>query len=217
MPRYLLKIKYDGSAYHGWQVQPNGVTVQQILCQALFAITKQEVAVSGCSRTDAGVHANEFFCHFDTEKQFPLSAFVQGLNTVLPSDIAALECREVAPDFHARYNAKGKTYQYKFYDGEIRDPFLFRYTYHTYPKIDVEKMDAFCKKLIGTYDFSGFSSSKRTVLDTVRTITDCSASRHGDVVTLSVTANGFLYNMVRIIAGTALDAAYGKGPAILRS
>lgn len=210
MPRYLLKIKYDGSAYHGWQVQPNGITVQQVVCEALFTITKQKVAVSGCSRTDAGVHANEFYCHFDTENSFPLAAFVQGLNTVLPNDIAALECREVPSDFHARYNAKGKTYHYKFYDGQIRDPFLSSFTYHTHQKIDENKMDAFCKKLIGTYDFSGFSSSKRTVQDTVRTISECTAYRNGDIVTLSVTADGFLYNMVRIIAGTALDAAYGK-------
>lgn len=210
MPRYLLKIKYMGTAYHGWQVQPNGITVQQILGDALKKITKQDIAVSGCSRTDAGVHANEFYCHFDTKDNFPKSAFVQGVNAILPDDISVLDANEIDSSFHARYNAKGKTYVYKFYDGEIRDPFLTKFTYFTAPKIDENKMNQFCKKIIGKHDFIGFSSSKRTVVDTVRTISECFAKREGDIVSLFITADGFLYNMVRIIAGTALDVAYGK-------
>ena len=210
MPRYLLKIKYMGTAYHGWQVQPNGITVQQILGDALKKITKQDIAVSGCSRTDAGVHANEFYSHFDTKDNFTKSALVQGVNALLPDDISVLDAKEVDNSFHARYNAKGKTYVYKFYDGEIRDPFLTKFTYFTATKIDENKMNQFCKKIIGKHDFIGFSSSKRTVVDTVRTISECFAKREGDIVSLFITADGFLYNMVRIIAGTALDVAYGK-------
>lgn len=210
MQRYLLKIKYVGTNYHGWQVQPNGITVQKIICTALKQITKENVGVSGCSRTDAGVHANEFFCHFDLSNTFPKSAFIKGLNAILPNDITVYDCTKVPSDFHARYSAKGKRYIYKFFDGEIRDPFLEGFVYFAPKKIDVDLMNVFCKQIVGQYDFYGFSSSKRTVVDTVRSVTECNAVREGNTVILSITADGFLYNMVRIIAGTALYVAYGK-------
>ena len=210
MSRFLLKISYDGTAYHGWQVQPNGITVQQVLCERLSELTKENIAVSGCSRTDAGVHANEFYCHFDVKLELPISAFVKGLNAILPNDIAVLDCEKVADDFHARYNAKGKQYVYKFYDGDVPNPFLNKYTLSVPNKINDNLMAEFCTKIIGKYDFCGFSSSKRTVEDTVRTVTACEIERQGDVVCFKITADGFLYNMVRIIAGTALDVSNGK-------
>ncbi len=210
MSRYLLKISYDGTAYHGWQVQPNGITVQAVLCEALKDMCVEVVSVSGCSRTDAGVHANEFYCHFDTSLDIPCIAFINGLNAVLPRDISVLDCKSVDGDFHARYNAKGKNYIYKFFDGKVRNPFLRNYALFVPQKLNVDKMNIFCKNLIGTYDFCGFSSSKRTVTDTVRTVTDCFVERNGDIVTLSISADGFLYNMVRIIAGTALEVSKGR-------
>ena len=210
MGRFLLKIAYDGTNYHGWQVQPNGITVQSVLCQKLSEMCKEQVSVTGCSRTDAGVHAKEFFCHFDTKLDIPENAFVKGLNAVLPKDISVLGCSRVTDDFHARYSAKGKNYIYCFYDGEVPNPFYSRYALSVSQKIDVDLMNKFCKKLIGTHDFCGFSSSKRTVTDTVRTVSECYASREGDFVKLSITADGFLYNMVRIIAGTALEVSRGK-------
>ncbi len=210
MARYLLKISYDGTAYHGWQVQPNGITIQEKLCDALAQMCVEAVSVTGCSRTDAGVHANEFYCHFDTSLDLPCIAFINGLNAILPRDISVLDCLLVADDFHARYNAIGKTYIYKFFDGRVRNPFLQRYALYVPKRLDVDKMNVFCKNIIGTYDFCGFSSSKRTVKDTVRTVIDCKVVRDGDIVTLSITADGFLYNMVRIIAGTALEVSYGR-------
>lgn len=210
MSRFLLKISYDGSLYHGWQVQPNGITVQQVLCDKLQQITKHNVSVTGCSRTDAGVHANEFYCHFDSDTDIPEKGYVLGLNAILPKDIVILSCKKVSDDFHARYSAKEKQYVYRFYDGDIRNPFMRLYTYKTDVKLNVDRMNLFCKAIIGTHDFSGFSSSKRTVVDTVRTIKECYCERNGDVVTLNVTADGFLYNMVRIIAGTALDVSCGR-------
>lgn len=210
MSRYLLKIAYDGTGYHGWQVQPNGITVQEVLCNKLSQLLKESVNVTGCSRTDAGVHANEFYCHFDTVKALPEKAYINGLNAILPNDISVLDCVGVNDDFHARYSAKGKNYIYKFYDGQVPNPFLRNYALFVPKKIDVDLMNTFCKNFIGEYDFIGFSSSKRTVIDTIRNVSECSAERTGDIVILSVTANGFLYNMVRIIAGTALNAAYGK-------
>lgn len=210
MGRYLLKIAYDGSGYHGWQVQPNGITVQAVLCDKMSQLLKEPVNITGCSRTDAGVHANEFFCHFDTEKQLPEKAYINGLNAILPNDIAVSDCTAVDDDFHARYSAKGKNYIYKFYDGKVRNPFLRNYSLYVPNKINVDLMNKFCNNFIGEYDFSGFSSSKRTVTDTVRNVYECSAVRDEDIVTLSISANGFLYNMVRIVAGTALSVADGK-------
>ncbi len=210
MSRYLLKISFDGTAYHGWQVQNNAVTIQEIICNALSGILKTKTGVTGCSRTDAGVHAKEFYCHFDSVSNMSELAFVKALNSVLPNDISVLDCKLVPNDFHARYNAKGKNYIYNFFDSETPDPFLSRYSCAVPNKINVDLINEFCKEIIGTYDFAGFSSSKRTVEDTVRTVYDCSASRNDNIVTLSITANGFLYNMVRIIAGTALSVSNGK-------
>lgn len=210
MSRFLLKIAFDGTNFHGWQVQNNAVTVQQIMCEKLSEMLKTKIAVTGCSRTDSGVHANEFFCHFDSPIDIAEEGFVKGLNALLPQEIAVFDCKNVSYDFHARYNAKYKNYIYRFFDGEIIDPFNARYAYKVPVKLNEKKMDEFCKNLIGTYDFEAFSSSKRTVEDTVRTITDASVIREGNLVILSVTANGFLYNMVRIIAGTALSVSAGK-------
>lgn len=210
MARFLLKIAYDGTAYHGWQVQNNAVTVQEVLGNGLTKIIKENTGVTGCSRTDAGVHANEFFCHFDCYRNIPEVAFVKGLNSILPNDIVVLECKTVDEDFHARYSSKGKNYIYKFYDSEQRNPFLNNRALYVPQKLNVDRINTFCKNLIGEYDFIGFSSSGRTVTDTVRTIYDCNAIRNNDEVVLSITGNGFLYNMVRIIAGTAIDVSDGK-------
>lgn len=210
MKRMLLNISYDGTAYHGWQVQPNGITVQEVLQNALETLLGERVKVTGCSRTDAGVHAKDFYCHIDCDEKFPKEAFTRGLNALLPSDVAVKDCTEVANDFHARYNAKGKTYKYVILNSNKKDAFLSRYSWQIERPLDLEKMNEFAQKIIGTHDFYAFSSSGRTVEDTVRTISDCKVSKNGDIVTLSVTANGFLYNMVRIIVGTAVEVSDGR-------
>ncbi|MBE6787790.1 MAG: tRNA pseudouridine(38-40) synthase TruA [Ruminococcaceae bacterium] len=210
MKRMLLTISYDGTAYHGWQVQQNAVTVQSVLCEALSEILKRKVSVTGTSRTDAGVHAKEFTCHFDCEDNIPNQAFLKGLNSVLPNDIAVTDCKQVANDFHARYNAKGKTYCYNIYNSAKKDPFKLRYAWAIERPLDVDKMNEFAKTIIGKHDFFAFSSSGRTVEDTVRTISECFFTRTDDYIKLTVTANGFLYNMVRIIVGTAVAVSDGK-------
>ncbi len=210
MSRYVLKIAFDGTDFHGWQVQSNALTVQQLMCENLSNMLKTKINVTGCSRTDAGVHANEFYCHFDSPIDIAESGFVKGLNSTLPQSIAVYSCERVDDDFHARYSAKYKNYVYRFFDGEVIDPFSARYSYKVPVKLDEYKMNEFCKNLIGTYDFIAFSSSKRTVEDTVRTITAAEVKREDSNVFLSVTANGFLYNMVRIIAGTAIFISAGK-------
>ena len=209
MKRVLLKISYLGTAYHGWQVQPNGITVQEEMQNALEKMYKVRPNLTGCSRTDAGVHANEFYCHFDTNLDINERGIVLGLNALLPSDISVLDAKYVENDFHARYNAKGKNYIYRIYNTEIKNPFLADRTLQIARELDIEKMNEFCKRICGKHDFYGFSSSGRSVTDTIRTITECSVSKEGKEVILSVTADGFLYNMVRIITGTAIAVSDG--------
>lgn len=209
MKRVLLKISYDGTDFHGWQFQPNAVTVQQMLQDALEKILGTRPNVTGCSRTDAGVHAREFYCHLDCPKNLPKNAFVLGLNSVLPNTISVLDCLDVASDFHARYDALGKRYVYYMYLG-LTDPFRSRYALRLDKKPDIDLMNDFCKTVIGTHDFFGFSSSGRTVTDTVRTVSESCVYIRDGMICFDITANGFLYNMVRILAGTALEVGYGR-------
>ena len=208
--RILLKISYLGTNYHGWQVQPNGITVQETVQNALESVYKFRPALTGCSRTDAGVHAVEFYCHYDSNIFIPESGIISALNSVLPDDIAVLDCKFVSDDFHARYSAKGKNYIYKIYNSVSPNPFESDRCWHISRTLNIEGMNRFASDLVGTHDFIGFSSSGRTVEDTVRTISECSVFKNGNIVEVSVTADGFLYNMVRIIVGTLIDVSDGK-------
>lgn len=205
----LLTISYDGTAYHGWQVQPNGVTVQQVLQDSLEKLMGTRPNVTGCSRTDAGVHAREFCCHLDCDDAYPDNAFLYGLNSILPDDISVKKCIQVSDDFHARYDAKGKMYIYYFYCG-LTDPFLSRYALRLEHTPDIDKINRFCKTVVGKHDFLGFSSSGRTVTDTVRTVKECYFDECDGKYRFCISANGFLYNMVRILAGTAIDVSAGR-------
>ncbi|MBR4073426.1 MAG: tRNA pseudouridine synthase A, partial [Clostridia bacterium] len=173
MKRVLLTISYDGTDYHGWQVQPNGITVQEVLQNGVEKVLGVRLPITGCSRTDAGVHANEFCCHLNCENSIPENAFLKGLNSVLPKDIAVKKCVEVSDDFHARYSSKGKEYVYHTCSVNLNNPFYFRYALPLQKEINIDKANIFCKSLIGTHDFAPFSSSGRTVEDTVRTVFDC--------------------------------------------
>lgn len=209
MKRVLLTIAFDGTNYHGWQVQPNAVTVQQVLGEAIEELLGAPHNITGCSRTDAGVHAREFCCHLDCGDNIPEKAFLTGLNSILPDDVAVVSCKEVSDDFHARYNAKGKQYAYGMYTG-AKNPFDERYFLHLNSEPDINLMNCFAGTVIGTHDFCGFSSSGRTVENTVRTISECLVEKTGNKIYFKVTADGFLYNMVRILAGTALAVGYGR-------
>ncbi len=206
----LLTVAYNGTNYHGWQIQPNGITVQQVLQEGLAKVLGKSTGVTGCSRTDAGVHAKMFCCHLDCDPNIPADAFLKGLNSVLPQDIAVTGSKEVAGDFHARYCAKGKTYVYNIYNSSVKDPFKLPFAWQIERELDIEVMNNFCKTLVGLHDFYGFSSSGRSVEDTVREITECYVTKEGSDLKLTVTANGFLYNMVRIIVGTAVEVSFGR-------
>lgn len=210
MRRLLFTIRYDGTAYHGWQVQQNALTVQQLVQDALERLLGQRPDVTGCSRTDTGVHADMFCFHTDVDSDISCERLVSALNAHLPDDIAAYDCREVASDFHARYSSTGKRYVYRFYDGRQRNPFLMRYTTRVNGRLDEARMNAAAAHFVGRHDFAGFCSAGSSVEDTVRTVSEATVERQGDTVVFTVAADGFLYNMVRIMAGTLLDVSSGK-------
>lgn len=212
MRNLCLTLRYNGTAYHGWQIQPNGDTVQQRLTDAIYRISGKKENVIGCSRTDAGVHADMFCCNVRTECTVPAEKIPGALNFYLPPDIAVYDCREVSYDFHARYDCKGKEYVYLIYNGRYRNPF-YEYKAYFYPfPLDAESMNNEAKAFIGRYDFSAFCSSGSEVQDKTREIYSCTAERKGDIIEIRINGDGFLYNMVRIIAGTLVDIQRGKIP-----
>ena len=210
MRRLLITIRYDGTDYHGWQVQPNGVTVQEWMQDAVEKVFGARLDVTGCSRTDSGVHANMFCFHMDTELDIPCEKVPLALNTALPDDIAVLSCKEVDGDFHARYCAKGKRYVYRLYDSHLRDPFINRYSVQYKGKLNVEAMNEAAQSFVGKHDFSAFCASGSEVEDRVRTVYEMRVERIGNEVVVTVSADGFLYNMVRIMVGTLLEVSEGK-------
>ncbi|MBR3290104.1 MAG: tRNA pseudouridine(38-40) synthase TruA [Clostridia bacterium] len=213
MIRLCLTLRYLGTRYHGWQVQPNGVTVQQLLQDAIEAVTGVRSGVTGCSRTDAGVHADAFVCVTDTESPLRGERMCAALNAHLPWDIAVYDCREVAPDFHPRYAARGKRYVYRIWNGRARNPFYEETAWHVARPLDDRRMNEAAQGFVGTHDFAPFCAAGSGVEDTARTVTRCEVTRQGDLVEVTVEANGFLYNMVRIMVGTLLDIAEGRLPA----
>jgi len=208
--RLLLTVRYIGTAYHGWQIQKNAVTVQSVLQDALAKTLDEEITVHGCSRTDAGVHALTYCLHFDTESQIPEKGIVMMLNRYLPDDIAALDCRAVPDDFHAQYSCKGKLYEYRIYTGSIRDPFRHSLCWHYPYKLDAQLMDRAARHIVGRKDFRAFCATGGNTEDTVRNVTHVSVRTEGDETVVSVAADGFLYNMVRIIVGTLVYVSQGK-------
>ena len=210
MTRLLLTLRYDGAAFHGWQVQPNAVTVQSALQDAIEGLTGVRSGVIGCSRTDAGVSAEMFCCTFDTECPLRGEKLLAGLNAHLPREIAAYAVAEVSPDFHPRYAAKGKRYVYRIWNGRQRHPLWEGRAWQIHRPLDAEKMNAAAVRYVGTHDFGAFCSAGSSVEDTVRTVTRAEVTREGDLLTFTVEADGFLYNMVRIMVGTLVEISEGR-------
>jgi len=205
-----LTVEYDGTEYCGWQIQPNGITVQERLNQAVKAITGEDVTVTGSGRTDSGVHAQGQVAHFETASKIPAERFAPALNSALPSDVRVIKSEEVAGDFHARFCAKKKTYCYKMYLSETIRPLLDRYCAHLPYPVDLVSMKECAKLFVGTHDFSAFMASGSEVKDTVRTVYLSEVSCDSDVISFTVCGNGFLYNMVRIMAGTLVAVGMGN-------
>lgn len=205
-----LTLKYDGTCYHGWQRQPNGITVQEVLEDTLEKVMKKKIVVTGCSRTDAGVHALMHVSSFNCETSIPVHKIPLVLNQFLPDDIRAVECCEVPADFNARYHTVEKTYRYRILNCEHNDPFLSRFVWHYPIHLDVEKMKEAAGYMVGEKDFTAFMASGSSAKTTVRNLKRVTVEKEGNLITITATANGFLYNMVRIIVGTLVYVGNGK-------
>jgi tRNA pseudouridine38-40 synthase len=210
MKRVLLVVAYDGTNYHGWQLQPNVVTIESVLNDALSALFKEDIKVIGASRTDTGVHALGNIAVFDTEARMPAEKIAYALNQRLPEDIRIQSSREVAPDFHPRRQDSQKTYEYRILNSEFPLPTQRLYSYFTYVPLDIGLMQEAADYLVGEHDFKSFCSVNTMAETTVRTIYDITVTKEGNMISIKVTGSGFLYNMVRIIAGTLMEAGKGR-------
>ena len=209
MKRVGLVVAYDGTNYSGWQIQPNGITIQGVLNDALSDLLGEKIEIMGASRTDAGVHALGNVAVFDTNTRIPGEKISYALNQRLPEDIRIQLSEEVEPDFHPRYCDSEKTYEYRILNRKFPVPTERLYSYFYHYKLDVDKMREATYYLIGRHDFASFCGTGAQVKSTVRTITGIDVWRDGDIVTIRVKGEGFLYNMVRIIAGTLIRVGGG--------
>ncbi|PLS15573.1 tRNA pseudouridine(38-40) synthase TruA [Bacillus sp. M6-12] len=211
MQKYKCTIAYDGSLFSGYQVQPDKRTVQSEIEKALSKMHKgTEVKITASGRTDAGVHAKGQVFHFQSPLAIPISNWEKGLNAMLPDDISVLAIKKAAPDFHARFDAVGKEYRYILSRAERRDPFSRNFTYHYPFALNYDAVREAAQFFIGTHDFTSFCSAKTEVVDKVRTIHEIDFYEQDDMLIFRFVGNGFLYNMVRILMGTLLEAGSGK-------
>lgn len=208
--RFYLICEYDGMAYCGWQRQINGPSVQQTIEEALARLTGAPVTLTGSSRTDAGVHALGLCAHFDSATRIPPEKLAFALNTLLPPDIRIRESGAAPEGFHARYSARGKVYRYAFFNSRHDCAIGRQYAAHVPLPLDASLMHEEAQALLGTHDFAAFAASGSVASSTVRTIYRAQVARDGERVTLLVLGDGFLYNMVRIIAGTLMEVGTGK-------
>lgn len=209
MKRIKLTVAYDGTDYCGWQIQKNGVTVEEVLNRALSRLTGEKITVIGASRTDAGVHARGNVAVFDTDTRIPAERIAYAVNALLPEDVVVVRSEEVPAGWHPRKCVSVKTYEYRILNREFPDPVRRRDTYFVSFPLDLDRMRQAAGYLKGTHDFKSFCSAQTLVEDTVRTIYSLDVEKAGDLFTVRVRGNGFLYNMVRIIAGTL--AGVGRG------
>ncbi len=210
MARYKLTVCYDGGDYYGFQRQNALPTVQQKLEEALSTRFQQSISVHPSGRTDAGVHAIAQVVHFDVDSEIKTSSFGYSINTLLPKDIAITSCEKVSDDFHAQFGAKRKTYLYKICLCKIHSPLKRKYFHVCFYDLDIVKMQDACKYFVGEHDFRAFMLANDEKENTVRTIYNLSVKKFDDEVHIRVTGNGFLHNMVRIIAGTLVDVGRGR-------
>ncbi|OJG54991.1 tRNA pseudouridine(38-40) synthase [Enterococcus haemoperoxidus] len=205
-----MTIEYDGTRYLGWQrLGDSDKTIQGKIENILTQITRSKIEIIGSGRTDAGTHARGQIANFKTDSKMALSEMIESLNRYLPQDIVIKEIEEVPERFHARYNAKGKKYSYYLWNNAIPSAFERHYSFHYSEELDFELMDEACRKLIGTHDFIGFSSLKKTKKSTTRTINELSIQKEGDLIHFTFIGDGFLHKMVRILMGTLLEIGSG--------
>lgn len=210
MKRFKMIVAYDGTNYNGFARQPNGITIQETLEEAISKIVQHEVRTLGAGRTDQGVHAKGQCVTFDSETRVPEEKLAKAINSQLPLDISVKSVEEVSMDFQPRFGAKRKTYRYQILNSQVRDPFLYKYSLQYPYKMDIERMQEAANQMVGEHDFACFCSAGSSVKDTVREIYSIEIKKHEDLITVDICGNGFLYNMVRIIIGTLLHVNEGK-------
>jgi len=208
--RLLLTLQYLGARYAGWQLQTNATGVQQVVEEALASLFGSAVRIHGAGRTDAGVHAAAQRAHFDPPFTIPPRGLLLGINQLLPADIRVTQVEEVADDFHARFNAKGKSYAYRIWNAEVADVFAAETHAHVAKPLDHLVMRDACARLRGEHDFAIFTVIDPEVISTVRTISEIDVTRDGAAITLTISADGFLRYMVRRIAGSLIEIGRGK-------
>lgn len=208
--RVRLIVAYDGTNYHGWQLQNNGITIESELNRCLTELLQEPIEVTGASRTDAGVHALGNVAVFDTQSRIPAEKISYALNMRLPEDIRIQKSEEIAPDWHPRYCDSRKTYEYRIYRGEFSLPTKRLYSLFTYHKPDVARMQEAAKYFVGEHDFKSFCQVGAQVKSTVRRVTEVKIYEEDADLVIRVTGEGFLYNMVRIMVGTLLEVGLGK-------
>lgn len=210
MRRVRLFVAYDGTDYCGWQVQPNGITVEEVLNRELGRLTGEDIHIIGASRTDSGVHALMNVAVFDTASSIPPERMAYALNKRMPEDIVITKSDEVGADWHPRYQDNvRKTYEYHIYNAPVLNPLKRKYSAFVSFPMDVEKMRRGAAYLVGEHDFVSFCNVRTNVSDTVRTVEDVTVTEDGADIVIRITGNGFLYNMVRIIAGTLIRVGRG--------
>ncbi|MPW24993.1 tRNA pseudouridine(38-40) synthase TruA [Alkalibaculum sp. M08DMB] len=210
MRNIQLIIEYDGTNYCGWQIQKNGVTIQEEICRAIKQVTKQEANLIGSGRTDAGVHALAQSANFKTLSTIPTNKIPVALNSLLPKDIRITNAIEKSMEFHSRYSALGKIYQYRIINNEYGSALDWHRCLHVRHKLNVEKMKRGAELFIGTHDFTAFSRENTSVVNKVRTIFQSQIEVKGDELVFRIHGNGFLYNMVRVIVGTLIEVGQGR-------
>lgn len=212
MKRIMLKVAYDGTNYCGWQIQKNGITIEQVLNEKLSELLQEEIVVIGASRTDSGVHALGNVAAFDTNTKIPADKICFAINQYLPCDITVQGSQEVSLDFHPRYCASDKTYEYRILNRKFDIPSYRFYSHFIYYPLDLEQMQKALPYFIGEHDFASFASSGGQAKTTVRTINSLELFKEGDMIIIRINGNGFLYNMVRIIAGTLIQIGHHVYP-----
>ena len=210
MKNIALRLRYDGSRYHGWQVQKNAITVAQTMEEALAKVCGERVKLTGCGRTDAGVHALRYCANFHSDCTVPVDRMPLAVNSRMPDDIAVVDAVEVPDDFNAIGSCVKKEYVYKILNSRIPDPFLADRVCFYPQRLDISLMQAAARAFEGTHDFKAVRSEGTQTKTTVRTVYWCRAEKDGDLITVSICANGFLYNMCRAMVGTMVYASYGK-------
>jgi tRNA pseudouridine38-40 synthase len=213
MPTFKITLAYDGTEFVGWQRQANGMSIQGLLERALGELDGRPVVVTGAGRTDAGVHALGQVAGFSLERTIEREAVVRALNARLPADVRVLSAAEVPPAFHARFDARAKTYRYRIWNADVMSPFERRYAWHVAGALDVESMDAAARLLEGHHDFAAFRAAGGATHTTDRTMTASRVDRRDRLVVYEITGDGFLRYMVRAIVGTLVEIGCGRRPA----